>query len=1305
LVFEAAGRLPKATRYTVDIPANLEAAGGEPLGEAVQWTFATSPPIVLEVVPPDVPGRSPVLALVFDQRVDAEAVLPFLRLEIEGRDFPLRLTPADDSSAAEVLGRAMWRGRVAGQSAPDSAQFVVVRPEDSLPSLGADSDEMIEAVIRTLPGLPSLEGPERTIADAEHRFEIARAFSVVEHGCGRAFTCWPGVPWTIRFNHQLGVRPDSGTWLRVDPPLPGATVEAWNDHLIVLGMPEEGRTYTVWVDPAVASQSGQKLGPISPLRFSIGRTPPSVWAPGGGIAMIPATQPASFPILAEGLDEIDVEVRTVTPQDWAEYESMLKTRVAGIVPWGTPVTEFYRGLAPGESLYRKTMPVKRVRGGPAEVELELDAALDGTGHVLVIAEPVSDGTPAGVPDGLGHIVFSWVQRSEMQLDVQEDGDALTVYVTSVVTGRPLRDVRLTLTRETATSSRTGPREPRDTVVTDEGGLARQLVHHVARGDSWLLRAERDGRTVLFPAMLVRGWPDPREWAPDVRRHFLTDRPIYQPGDTVRFAGWLRTAVGTGREPVLPEPLSYIEYVAHDPRGATLAQGQIFEMSPNGRIEGSFVLPAEANAGRAFIELMLTGLAPEKPRTFVEFQIEEVRRPNFDLSVEVEPGPLLPGEPMTATVRARYFTGGGVPGADVRWLVGSSVSHYSPPGVTGYSFGRVIRTRNVLSPAEHTSRTDAAGDHRLDARIESVQPDVAMELTVEATVVDLDRQERTAHANMLVHPANVYVGLRAAAPFVRAGEPLEIETLVVALDGRAVADRPVTVIAMRQDRHPEAGMLVIDESERARCELMSQLEPVRCELSDLPQGDYVVVASVKDDTGRRSSSELGVRIAGETIPAGVRAAAPGVTVEPDREEYEPGDTALVLVKASFPAVEALLTLSRGGVIEAHAVTLENGAALVRLPIRDAHVPNVALAVAAHAADGASTQGEASVRIAPRTRRLEVAVTPQAAEVGPGVATTIDVTVTDSLGRPIRGADVVLSGIDQAMVALSHRAFTDPLDDIYPWSGSDVFDRTLRDHMAPALTPPGRHPVADAGGTAGTVAGVVLAGSTGAPIGGAWVEAHGVGGTWTGQDGSYQLRGVPAGEHVIVARADGYVARQIPTITVEAGGSARAHFVMLTNWEVLEGGRSLTGDPLAFGGGYAGHAALALSALEAVAMPAPSEAGRYARYRFGVSTQAGSDDVLRRDLSPVAAFVSRAVTDADGHVAIPVDMPDNLTRYRIRAVTAKGAHLFGAGESTITVRRPFIVRPTPPRFLNQGDRFELPVLLENRSGEALEVDVAV
>src|SRR5437660_5986473 len=59
----------------------------------------------------------------------------------------------------------------------------------------------------------------------------------------------------------------------------------------------------------------------------------------------------------------------------------------------------------------------------------------------------------------------------------------------------------------------------------------------------------------------------------------------------------------------------------------------------------------------------------------------------------------------------------------------------------------------------------------------------------------------------------------------------------------------------------------------------------------------------------------------------------------------------------------------------------------------------------------------------------------------------------------------------------------------------------------------------------------------------------------------------------------------------------------------------------------------------------------------------------------------------------------------AVAVAGGKQFGSGESVITARLPLMARPSAPRFLNFGDRFELPIVLQNQTDNAMTVDIAV
>lgn len=130
-----------------------------------------------------------------------------------------------------------------------------------------------------------------------------------------------------------------------------------------------------------------------------------------------------------------------------------------------------------------------------------------------------------------------------------------------------------------------------------------------------------------------------------------------------------------------------------------------------------------------------------------------------------------------------------------------------------------------------------------------------------------------------------------------------------------------------------------------------------------------------------------------------------------------------------------------------------------------------------------------------------------------------------------------------------------------------------------------------------------------------------------------------------------------------------------------------------------------ASPAQALEKNSVTGGRARDQSAAAVDEAEPIDVRTDFSPLAAFVPSLTTDEQGRAIARFKLPDNLTRYRIMVVAVEGATHFGTGESVLTARLPLMVRPSPPRFLNFGDKFEFPVVLQNQTDETMTVDVAL
>ncbi len=79
------------------------------------------------------------------------------------------------------------------------------------------------------------------------------------------------------------------------------------------------------------------------------------------------------------------------------------------------------------------------------------------------------------------------------------------------------------------------------------------------------------------------------------------------------------------------------------------------------------------------------------------------------------------------------------------------------------------------------------------------------------------------------------------------------------------------------------------------------------------------------------------------------------------------------------------------------------------------------------------------------------------------------------------------------------------------------------------------------------------------------------------------------------------------------------------------------------------------------------------------------LIRKDFRTVPYYAATLQVPASGKLVVPVQLSDDLTSFRVRAVAVSGGMRFGLKQSTIKVRLPVLVQPQLPRFVRMGDRF--------------------
>lgn len=1225
LVFRPEGRFPMATEYTVTVKQGAVSANGQSLAAGTgAIKFGTPAVKLVQAVPRDgTTVRRPNIFLAFDQKVDPAAVLPFVRVVPKGGSAAELQVVAQ----AEAVKDEQLRGLIDGAEA---GRWIVVRPAAMLPG-------DVDVTVQLAEGLPSAEGPRKTTAADSFSFHTFGPLTFLRSECGYNGECPPGMPFRFEFTNPLDSRKFKKEWVTVEPAIPGMVVNAYGNEIGISGRTKARTTYKVKISGALRDEYRQTLGKDVEGKFTVGPAPDMLTAQVDTMTVLDPAAGGKLSVFTTGHRDLKVRVHAVTPGEWDAYLGFLKQRNESSL--ASP-------LPPGKPVFSDTV---KIDGNPDELtETRIDlggAIIKGVGHAVLVVE---GGKPPKQPWERQQVV-TWVQATRIGLDAYADGEKLVAFATTLADGKPLAGVQLQL----APGGAKGQTAADGTASLKIGGESRVLV--ATQGQDVAFLPENPGYWY--------GEPSDTGWRTSTREEQLLwyvfdDRQMYRPGETVRVKGWTRkrTAGLRGGLGLPADAVQEVRWTLTDEQGSKLLNGT-HAVSALGAFDLAMTLPKTPNLGAAYLNLEVTRGSMKGQVHMHRLQIQEFRRPEYEVSARASEGPHIVGAQAQLTVAAKYFSGGALAGAEVRWDVSTQPGSFSPPNRDEWTFGRWRPwwdmfgfrggpRRQWREPEVLISKTDGAGEHHLSVDFIKVTPIEPTSVRAEATVTDVNRQAWTAGTSLLVHPASLYVGMKSPRLFVQEGEALDVDAIAVDLDGKAVAGREIVIRAVRQAWEQDGGDYKNVEKDPQECKKASTAEAVRCSFVPKEGGTYTVTATVADDKGRRNQSSLTLWVAGGDSPPTRDLAQEQVTLVPDKKEYAGGETAKLLVMAPFGPAEGLLTIRREGLVQTRRITLAGTSTTLEVPTDDAYAPGMQVQVdlvgsAARVRDDgkpdpklprrpAYATGELTLSVPPRSKNLNLYLKPGAEKVEPGGSTTLEVLVHDAKDRPVAGSEVAVVVVDEAVLALAGYNLADPLAVFYPSLDGGVSDHHSRYSVRLA------RPEDTVGFGEGGVSGGQAEGAPG--YGGA-------------------MRSVPVG-----------------------GASRDAAGVRLA--------------------GTSGA-----NMLPSAAPPAPPEAPMAKNAPTRAKTdEPGPAIAVRKNFDALALFAAALPTDAQGKARVDIKVPDSLTRYRVMAVAVAGADRFGKAESAITARLPLMVRPSPPRFLNYGDKFDLPIVVQNQTDAPMTVDLA-
>ncbi|HRH44564.1 MAG TPA: alpha-2-macroglobulin family protein, partial [Pyrinomonadaceae bacterium] len=1040
LIFDADTRFPMATKFTATIPKGTKSAIGGILTNDFTWTFTTPPPNI-EAFAPKTPyeGVFPSNAIMttkFNQEIDVNAVLPKIRVLVNGKKFAVK-SVAENNSTRWVEGIGEIRAKY----------WIAFQTIETLP-LNSEVQILFEK------DLPSAEGLAMSKNEQSFSFKTMGEFRVAQAFCGYnpdTKNCQPSDDLRIRYSRSFNPVPFDKSLIKIEPPIEDAEIVANNGEVLIKGKKKPNTDYKITLSGEAIDYYKQKIGKDISTIFNVTIERPQFFAQGGDFVTLDPSAKPVFSVYTKNHPNFKVRLYSVMPEEYSAYQRLLYVyRDSNRVD----VAPFF-----GKLIFEKTVETKSETDVLTETRIDLsEALLNKFGHAVLIAEPLLQGDSNY--RYYNRAVITWIQSTNIGVDLLVDYEKIFALATDLKSGMPLS--------QTEFSFPDHPLNLPNTVVPSDG-FAR--LNNMKFGDeeiylaSYLIAKNKADSAILDNISI--DWRSYRQ--ADSKRWFIfDDRKMYRPNEEISIKGYIRKVTG-GKFTDLAEPgemAKKIYYSWRDPQNNEITKG-VLEPNIFGGFDLKLKLPENINLGYQRINFWARGDKPEdfwtndqdrnNPEFVHTFQVQEFRRPEFEVNIAAEtPAPYLVGNSATISAEAKYFTGGALAGSVITWRTNVYQTTYSPPNHEDFTFGTFVPwwrnyseylpNNNGAFPAQNLNgTTDENGKHRVNLDFISAKPARPYTLRATATTFDVNRQAIADTKTFLVHPSNVYVGLRTAKTFLRQNEPLKVEAIAADIDGKIVRDAPITIKAELKVWQSVGGSSQQKTIDTQTCQIKSGADTVLCNFTAKEGGTFVISATVLDEKERPNTSEITVWVAGGTTAPKRGVEQETAEMIPDKKEYSPNETAEILVNAPFSPAEGVMTLERNGILKTERFSMNEPTKVLQIPIQESYLPNVhvkvdLVGVANRTNDKgeidfslpkrpAFAGGELNLSVSKASRKLQVAVEPLVKTLEPSQKTDINIEVKDNNGKAVANSEVALVAVDESVLSLTDYKIQNPLDAFY------------------------------------------------------------------------------------------------------------------------------------------------------------------------------------------------------------------------------------------------------------------------------------
>ncbi|MEN9306607.1 MAG: hypothetical protein RL173_539 [Fibrobacterota bacterium] len=531
---------------------------------------------------------------------------------------------------------------------------------------------------------------------------------------------------------------------------------------------------------------------------------------------------------------------------------------------------------------------------------------------------------------------------------------------------------------------------------------------------------------------------------------FTERPIYRPNETIYFKAIVRTLF----QGAIREASSEGKFNIHIQSPSGVGYDFPVGLSASNTYDDSL---CEKDLPTGEYDVSVQRVHPKSGKTILastSFKVEAYRLPKFEVKLQV-PDKARNDRSQPVKLNASYYAGGKVSGQKVAWKVVSYPYSYAPKGLQGYilstdgRYGAVTEERQE-GVVESADLTDENGQSVLNVNPQSATNGNPRRYVCEATVTDVDDQTVSNRASFVALPPFV-LGLKTNR-HVTGSSTIKVDVAALSFDGGFEVGQKVSVSLKKM-----SWISYLQETDFARgkpkyrtqesMELVSEKTvttakgPTSLSFENRDPGVYVVELSARDRLGRLQSVKADLFLAGDKPVTWKKSEQMLFETVPDKDSYQPGQVAKILLKSPYQRAMALAVVERpSGVPEYHWVEVANGQAEFALPILPEMAPKIPVSFLLMRArisdekrtpDGSTVDAGRPQTVANTTwitvdqieNQLKVALE-HAASVRPGTTIPVTIDLKDAKGQA-RSGEVALWLVDEAVLSLAKEKPLDPL----------------------------------------------------------------------------------------------------------------------------------------------------------------------------------------------------------------------------------------------------------------------------------------